>query len=304
MIRTQLCWRRAVSLVLPLAPLLALSCCLELGLNADYSPFPYTSLTDPPTSYRNDPLFVFDSDGVIQVRYPDLGTHYNPAAIAQYSLSLFEDWQRNGTQESKAEFLLQVRYLVAHYVAVNSEMIGYPYDFDYAHYGMVAPWYSAMANGQIVSVLIRYYFISHDQSVLTICRRALRFMIQHESDSPRGLTAVSPEGRPWFEEYPSAMPSLVLNGFIFALIGLKEFAQLVPGDSAMRTELEEATASLKYCLPAYDTGSWTYYDRYEPRTLATDAYMQLHSDLMRHLYELTRDQFFFDTWVRWQTYQR
>ena len=66
----------------------------------------------------------------------------------------------------------------------------------------------------------------------------------------------------WYEEYPTTPPSFVLNGFIYALLGLYDVSQVSTGDYRKRASqlFEEGVSSLKALFPLFDIGSGSTYD--------------------------------------------
>lgn len=83
---------------------------------------------------------------------------------------------------------------------------------------ILAPgWLSAMAQGHAASLLARAYHLSGDKQYLDAAERSLRpFRVASE----HGGVRASLWGHVWYEEYPTTPPSLVLNGFIYSLIGM------------------------------------------------------------------------------------
>lgn len=103
---------------------------------------------------------------------------------------------------------------------------GFPYKFDVDADGvpMLAPWISALAQGQAISVLARAYLLSGSPRYLRAALRAINPFLHRV---PAGLTSAW-GGRHWYEEYPAAHPEHVLDGFMFALVGLHELAPRSP----------------------------------------------------------------------------
>lgn len=117
-------------------------------------------------------------------------------------------------------------------------------------------------------------------------------------------------GHPWFEEYPTTPGTYVLNGFLYSLIGLYDFAQvsnsqLGENDSAALFSI--GLESLRILLPLFDTGSGTFYDlrhlglKTAPN-LARWDYHSVHIYLLKWLYIITKDEFFNETANRWASY--
>nr|XP_003228610.1 PREDICTED: D-glucuronyl C5-epimerase [Anolis carolinensis]XP_008120483.1 PREDICTED: D-glucuronyl C5-epimerase [Anolis carolinensis] len=121
-------------------------------------------------------------------------------------------------------------------------------------------WYSAMAQGQAMSTLVRAFLLTKEQAFLAAALRATApYKLPSEQ---RGVKAVFMGRHDWYEEYPTRPSSFVLNGFMYSLIGLydlKETAGEALGREA-RGLYERGMDSLKAMLPLYDTGSGTVYD--------------------------------------------
>jgi len=123
-------------------------------------------------------------------------------------------------------------------------------------------WYSAMAQGQAMSLLVRAHAQSGDQRYLEAAVRALTLFDVRSTDG--GIVAKFMDQYVWYEEYPTTPPCFVLNGFMYALIGLYDVAATAPaGDASQSTALRlysSGIASLRQMLPLFDTGSGTVYD--------------------------------------------
>ena len=63
----------------------------------------------------------------------------------------------------------------------------------------------------------------------------------------------------YFEEYPTEKPTHILNGFIFALLGLYELSQIT-GEINACNLYEEGIASLHHTIAMYDQGNISSYD--------------------------------------------
>ena len=123
-------------------------------------------------------------------------------------------------------------------------------------------WYSAMAQGQAMSLLVRAHAQSGQRRYLDAAVRALSLFDVQSADG--GIVAKFMDQYVWYEEYPTIPPCFVLNGFMYALIGLYDVAATAPvGDDGQSTALRlysSGIASLRRMLPLFDTGSGTVYD--------------------------------------------
>ena len=117
-------------------------------------------------------------------------------------------------------------------------------------------WYSAMAQGQAMSVLTRAYAASGNRKYLDAARRATAVFDIPSSD---GGVLASIFGLPWYEEYPTVPGTFVLNGFLYALVGLYDLHRTATDRNAERL-YAAGVASLRRLLPLYDVGTGTLYD--------------------------------------------
>lgn len=140
--------------------------------------------------------------------------------------------------------------------------------------------YSAMAQGESMSVLVRAFVATEDEVYVAGARRALRLL----------LTSVEKGGTSWLsreglilEEFPYQPPRTVLNGWIYASYGLYDLA-LVDDSPEVRETLESTLSALVTRLRDYDAGFWSYYDT--SGALASPFYHRLHIAQLKAL-ELT-----------------
>jgi heparosan-N-sulfate-glucuronate 5-epimerase len=148
-------------------------------------------------------------------------------------------------------------------------------------YELMPGWASAMAQGQVASVLLRAHSLTGDSEYLGAAHAAFPPLTVAVADG--GLQATI-DGAVVLEEYPTVAPSAVLNGWIFALFGVHELA--VAGELAEARDLFELSAgSLVTLLPSYDVGWWSLYslgDHGRP-DLAKPFYQRLHPVLLEAL---------------------
>lgn len=79
-------------------------------------------------------------------------------------------------------------------------------------------WYSAMAQGQAMSLLTRMYLETKDSIYLESAAKGLNLFFVNSSDN--GIRTYFLDKYVWFEEYPTVPSSFVLNGFMYSLFGL------------------------------------------------------------------------------------
>lgn len=168
-------------------------------------------------------------------------------------------------------------------------------------------WYSAMAQGQAISTLVRAYLLTKEQVYLDSALKATApFKLPSEK---HGVKAVFMNKYDWYEEYPTTPSSFVLNGFIYALLGLydlKETAGEKQGKEA-RLLYERGIESLCAMLPLYDTGSGSIYDLRHVMlgtapNLARWDYHTTHINQLQLLAGMDGSPIFRDFVRRWKSY--
>jgi heparosan-N-sulfate-glucuronate 5-epimerase len=130
-------------------------------------------------------------------------------------------------------------------------------------------YYSAMAQGEGLSVLARAAISEPDGPWRDVAARAYYFLM---NSGEEGLTRRFDDILA-LEEYPGdAMPA-VLNGWMFALVGIVDYAVLT-GDPAVAAQSRALAADLARALPRFDTGYWSTYDL--AGNVASPFYHELH----------------------------
>ena len=223
----------------------------------------------------------------------------SPAALAQLSLGW---WERMIAGEPNlfphfvetAELLRRASQRKA-----NSSL--WAYEADLPKYGIRAPWYSAMAQGQIASVFARMASRTGAPADAELAISAIEPLLR---PSEPHLVARTREG-PVLEEAPSDRPSRILNGWIFALVGLRDVGKGL-GDAGAEHAFNEGITTLERALPLYDVGWWSRYSLYPHRLvdLAKPFYHRLHVAQLDALYRLTGIDAFAETSARWESYDR
>lgn len=218
---------------------------------------------------------------------------YHPIVIAQYALGLFEAGKNN-------DFLLQADWFVKNGVETRCGLI-WEIGIDVHEYKIKAPWISAMAQGEAISVLTRAYLISNNEKYLTSALAALIPFTQHIDE---GGVLNEFAGSKVYEEYPAEKPTAVLNGFIFSLFGLYDLVLL--GNSVASELFEQGINSLKTILPFYDMEYWSSYDLYSyPQYFpSTYTYHIIHAEQLKAMYILTGVEIFNHFAVKWNEYSK
>jgi len=216
----------------------------------------------------------------------------NAVTVAQLGLGA---WQLARDDE---EWLRVVRHAAGWVSSELDEHGRIAYLFPMPHtYRLDPPWYSAIAQGEAASLLVRAARSLDEPSLLDDARRAVEALL----DPALGLIRETTAG-PILQEYPTTPPSDVLNGWIFALWGLYDVAAAT-GDERVRAAFGQGTRTLAHTLPAYDIGfGWSRYDLVPRRipNIASPFYHRLHIEQLRALARLAPEHAVFEeTAERW-----
>lgn len=240
----------------------------------------------------------FDANGIPRVDYGGaIGIQYNPTTIGQYALSCWNEYRLTGNGEWLGKFMRQADWLVANRQAGAGGGYKWPYGFALVGYGLAPGWISAISQGLVQSVMRRAYAATQETKYFDTAGGAYRTMVA--SVAAGGTLATTPEGGIWFEEAPTPSPSLILNGNIFGIIGLHDYAAM-SGSAEALALYESAVSSVTTSLSVYDSGTWIVYDRVN-FTPITQAYMRIHNNLAE---QMTADgaSGFRAIWKRWYGY--
>ncbi len=233
-----------------------------------------------------------DKDGVIRLDYKgDLGLQYNPNAIAQLALGYYDKILAG--EDCKTEFLTQAEYFLKHKRIVKDDVLLWEYNFPFENREyQKAPWRSALAQGQGISVCLRAYELCRDERYLEAAKMAFNSFKYMAREHEGGVLDDSC-GYTWLEEYIFSQPNHVLNGFIWALWGVRDYA--VYFNDKYAWELwDSCLKTLEANLHLYDIGFWTSYDLASLygngySTMPTSIYYQnLHCVQMEAMYRLTQ----------------
>jgi len=166
-----------------------------------------------------------------------------------------------------------------------------------------APWYSGLAQGQGISLLVRTARETGKPEYLEAASRAFDSFLKSTQEG--GVVFTDERGDVWFEEYIVSPPTHILNGFIWAAWGVYDFF-LATGEKSAEQLFTRAVNTLRRNLDGYDLGFWSLYEQSGTRLpmVASPFYHQLHVAQLRIMSRLTGDELFSRYADRWETYAR
>ncbi len=256
-------------------------------------------------SGRKEVAKIYDQNGIPKVYYPKLkAAFYNPVRIASHANWLYR--KGNDSERGKENIRTFLKYAdwlknnlkISHYQGRTYGL--WEYDFYWQAYDLTPPWKSGMAQGAGLNALGHAYQITRDASYLTAAKYALNAFLVDVKNG--GVTYQDSEEDWWIEEYISSTgrQSRVLNGAIYALLGVYEYWQSTGDETALEV-YRKGLNSVRKQLPKYDMGWWSYYDAIG--TIATSKYHQVHIELTRDLYNISNEEVFLKYSERWAKYK-
>ncbi len=247
----------------------------------------------------------FDAHNIPQLDYHgQIGVQYNPIAIAQYGLGNYNLWKQTGDVLRRQKFFQIADWLCSHLEQNSGGLFVWQHHFNWEYRETLnAPWYSALAQGQGMSVLVRAGKESDDPKYLEAANRAFA-SFQHSIEQG-GVAFIDDAKDLWFEEYIVSPPTHILNGFIWALWGLYDYL-LATQDSSSRELFARGVRTLQHNLDSYDLGFWSLYEQSGTRLpmVASPFYHRLHIVQLRVMHRLTGEDFFARVADRWESYTR
>jgi hypothetical protein len=223
--------------------------------------------------------------------------------IAQWGLGAYEHWLETGREE----WLAGARAACDHFVDTQRTegplAGGWPHEWSFPHSFHLAPgWLSGMAQGEIASLLVRVHAETGDDALAEAALRGLRPLSVPRAE---GGVRVDLEGGPFFEEYPTDPASMVLNGGIFAIWGVRDVAVAL-GDADATRLFEASLDSLAAGIGRWDLGYWSRYDLYPHKrvNIASNAYHQLHIDQLAAMNAIAPRPALVDAEARFRRYYR
>lgn len=246
-----------------------------------------------------------DAAGIPQLNYRGkIGLQHNPIAIAQWGLGNYNLFCHGESEDRKKKFIAASDWLCAHLERNAFGCWVWNHNFDWEYRSMLhAPWYSGLAQGQGVSLLLRAYRATGAASYLDAAEKAFGSFLKSTGEG--GVTFTDTRGNTWFEEYIVSPPTHILNGFIWAIWGVYDYFLATESVTA-RNLFAQAALTLRENLARYDLGFWSLYE--QSGTLlpmvASPFYHRLHVIELRIMHRITGDEVFASYADKWEGYAR
>lgn len=214
----------------------------------------------------------YDFVGPITVKDENGIDYYFPIAIFQYGLGAYDLFLLGKDKELMlAKFKAQVQWAVD-----NQSSDGSWAAFEHAY--PETP-YSAMAQGEGCSLLLRAFVETGDRKYKDAAKKALDFMLLSIND---GGTSEYIDGGIILYEF-TCFP-YVYNGWMFAIFGLIDYVVLTK-DKYYKSILNKTLKALESRIKEIDIGYWSRYRN--DKMIASPFYHNLHIAQLMVLYEFS-----------------
>lgn len=289
----------ALSILISLAILIQSSSAAEISQTDFYknAAFEYSNkgMSSPPFKY-------YDINGIPYVnRYGKLLIH--PVLLEQRMLEYHGTGFGAHDMGNRALFKRVMNNIINSKLFNSpSGKIEYGFDFRAGRYGYLFKkgWASAMAQGQMLSLLARAYLDYPDMraKIRKYADNVMRPLEVPVKDN--GLmfhVHIDNQTYQFYSEYPAKTHApLTLNGFMFTLIGLREYAYVTGSETATRL-WNQGVDTLESILPFYDTRPLSTYDLSYitfPKVLANYSvgYHKIHIAQLGYMYKATGQPLF------------
>tara|TARA_B110000196_G_scaffold210303_1_gene180309 strand:+ start:237 stop:1211 length:975 start_codon:yes stop_codon:yes gene_type:complete len=253
--------------------------------------------------YKADYKGEYDANGIPMLNYHgDIGLQYNPIAIAQWGLGNYNIWKNNKSRERYDNFMLVANWLVENLEENKFGIFVWNHKFNWPYKEKLNnPWYSGLAQGQGLSVLVRAFKETKDEKYINSARKVYASFLKETNYG--GVTSTDTNNNIWIEEYIISEPTHILNGFIWALWGIYDY-WLLTNDNSVKKLFDKYIITIIQNINNYDIGYWSLYElsglKIKMRT--SIFYHRLHIVQLKILFNMTNIEKFNKVSIKWSGY--
>ena len=226
-----------------------------------------------------------DENGLPFTRLADGRCEKLPITVIQYGLGCYEKVLA-GEKDFAEKFLIAAEYMKG-----TQDEKG---RWDAFRAQKTHDYYSSMVQGEGISLMLRAYVMTEDESYLTAAKKAYEIMIAPVEEG--GTAEKCGEDLLLLEATDKPM---ILNGAIYSMFGVLDLA-ILTGDESVKSTLDSIVNGIKNKLSEFDNGYWSDYSL--NRRIASPFYHQLHITQLKVLHAIFGEQCFLDTAEKFEKY--
>jgi hypothetical protein len=254
----------------------------------------YQNLNEALFHYDNNILGQFDDNGIPYIVEVNR-SYYSPIYVIQYILIL-HDLVISGETERKISLLKCLEWCETQLEPFQDSLVFRNEANN--QYSLGKGWTSAMYQGQGISAFLRAYQLFDNDEYLQIANKLFSYF--RFSYGEGGVTRLDKDGNIWLEEYPTEPPSYVLNGFIYAMLGIVDLYRVTKNQAALQL-FNRCLQTVVKNMRKYHVWYWSLYDQGKSQLVSLYYQKNVHIPLMWIMYELTGIIIFKDYALKWQS---
>jgi len=217
-----------------------------------------------------------------------LGRTYLPSRVAAYALASWNRMRDRKRADSAAPEHRRAGFLAA--AGWFAAQPGGAMRHDFALIGMAPGWLSCIAQGEAISTLVRAHRLTGAGSFAEAAVQAAGWLGKPVTEG--GLRDRLPDGQPFLEEYPGTRYRHVLNGCLYALVGLDDLVRAgFDRDGRYAALRDDVLQAVDDHVRRWEVRGWTTYDFQSddmaaigaPANPNTMTYQTLHWILLDYL---------------------
>lgn len=222
---------------------------------------------------------------------------YHPTPIIQYGIANWNSFLKQN-KESQRDSVLSCADWVSKTIVESNEQpyLGIRIPFPHKSFGLKSHWVSGMVQGQALSLLLRANEIESKASYYNALEKCLESLVQPKKYG--GVAQI--DDHEFFVEEAGNLK--ILNGFLYALIGLIEYHSVF----ANATTAGLISKGLNYIhnhIHDYDLGWWSKYCLGLPYSVSDNYYHKVHIKQLETIDRLLQKSDFKDIIDKWKAYE-
>lgn len=249
--------------------------------------------------YLKKDKYLFDKNNIpiyeVNGKY-----YYHPVYVSEFALGAYE-YYLNTRDTSARNIFINCANSLKDNLNEHGSFFYWEYNFEIDYPGGIygVPWFSAIAQGEGASVLLRAFCETKEKMYLEAAKKAITSIFYDVSTG--GVSVVRGNDYIFPQEYPTNPPSDILNGAIHAFFGVYDYYR-VTGDPEVKKKCEIILNTFSDVIGEYDTNYWSLYSRW-PRYLALPRYNISHITLLKILYLINGEKKFIQYSKKFEDYQ-